>query len=145
MHQTAEASILIVDDDPDFLGLVTKEIKRIPGVHVNVAASPDEALRLLTLNTYDLVVSDWALSPEQTAPDVLRHADHILDQKMHSKVPVLFMSGSEKVAKTLDLVRRLKHFLPVSFVLKRCGPPIIGSLAEQLLAHHWGPRELQPC
>jgi CheY-like chemotaxis protein len=145
MRESALARVLVVDDDPDFLGLLTSQIKQIPGVRVNVATSPDEAIHLLTENTYDLVVSDWALSPEQTAPDVLSHADHILDDISHEKMPVLFISGSEKVAKTLHLLRRLKHFEPVSFLLKACGPPIISSLAEQLISYHRGPREMEPC
>lgn len=145
MRDSAFASVLIVDDDLDFLELLTSEIKQIPGVSVNVATSPDEAINLLTQNTYDLVVSDWALSASQTAPDVLNYADNILDDDFHLKIPVLFISGSEKVAKTLHLLRGLKHFEPVSFLLKRCGPLMISSLAEQLITQDWGQKELESC
>ncbi len=144
MLDTALASVLVVDDDPDFLGLLSSQIRQIPGVRVNVANSPDEALNLLRENTYDLVVSDWALSPEQTAPEVLSDADHSFKDPDEAKTPVLFISGSEKVANTMRL-KTFKHFEPVSFLLKSCGPPMISFLAEQLLARHWGPRELQPC
>jgi CheY-like chemotaxis protein len=131
--QPVPIEVLIVDDDPDYLELLENEISQIDGVHAFTAHSPQEAVQLLSQRDFDLVVSDWALD-SWTAPDVLLRADAMMDESGHNKVPVLFISGSEKVSQT-QVLRSLRHFEPVSFVLKRCGPPLIGIVAGHLLTH----------
>jgi CheY-like chemotaxis protein len=138
-------SVLVVDDDPDFLDLLSRQLKQIPDISLTVAHGPREAVQLLTRNRYKLVVSDWALL-SVTAQEVLNEADDILESGHRgtspSKVPVMFMSGSEKVGQTQRM--GLKHFEPVSFILKRCGPPMISSLAEHMLRKFGQPRTVQP-
>ena len=138
--QTTEAiCVLIVDDDPDFLDLLSFEMTRIPNVRLTVARNPEEALHLLGTRSFDLVVSDWALNGS-TAPEVLSTADDLLRDERNApdpvphaaKTPVMFMSGSEKVNET-RVLHSLKHFEPVSFILKRCGPPLIGQMAAHIL------------
>jgi CheY-like chemotaxis protein len=140
-------NVLIVDDDPDFLALLTGEIGQIPGVKIDIARGPSDALKKITRRDYQLIVSDWALD-SSTAPDVLSTADHLIGEEPEpvpysSKIPVMFISGSEKVSQT-QVLRTLKHFEPVSFILKRCGPSLIGLLAEHILAR-FRPIGLQPC
>ena len=141
-----EYAVLVVDDDPDFLDLLSRQLKQIPDISVTVAHGPREAVQLLTRNRYKLVVSDWALL-STTAHEVLNEADHILESgyngKRAAKVPVMFMSGSEKVNQTQRI--GLKHFEAVSFILKRCGPPMISSLAEHMLQKFGQARSVQPC
>lgn len=149
-----ETSVLVVDDDPDFLDLLSAALKKIPGVKVNIARNPAQAIRMLTRNTYKLIVSDWAIS-SSTAPEVLKQVDHLIDDQRQNpdpipysnKVPVMFISGSEKVSQTQRL-NTLRHFEPVSFLLKRCGPPLISLLAEHILARFYTssrPAVMQPC
>lgn len=134
--------ILIVDDDPDFLDLLTGEIGRIPGVEVDVAHGPAEAVRMLTKRDYELVVSDWALE-ETNASEVLSRADILrLEEEASGKIPVLFISGSEKVSQT-QVLRSLKTFEPVSFLLKSLGPNLIRLLAQHLVNRQ--AREPKPC
>lgn len=149
--------ILIVDDDPDFLDALLSEVGHISNVHIDVANGTDEAIRYLLDQGYDLIISDWALD-SATGPEVLSRADRIMNataladsrqpDRYHSrsrseKVPVLFISGSEKVSQT-QVLHTLRHFEPVSFILKRCGPPLISLLAEQILLHHI-PQPEEPC
>ncbi|MBX3023024.1 MAG: response regulator [Bdellovibrionales bacterium] len=136
--------VLIVDDDPDFLDLLTCEIEQIPGVTVDVAHDPEEAVRKLTLQDYRLIVSDWALDASD-ASKVLSSADDMIGENLKpAKIPVMFISGSEKVSQT-QVLHDLKHFEPVSFLLKSCGPSMIGLLAEHIL-HRFSPLpELEPC
>lgn len=143
----ATTHILIVDDDADFLDLVRSEIGHIPGVRIDTASNPAEALRMITDGDYQLIVSDWALD-HSTAPEMLAKADRLKGAEPEpvpygERVPVMFMSGSEKVSQTLVL-RTLKHFEPVSFILKRCGPSLIGVLAEHILARFQPEREKVP-
>jgi CheY-like chemotaxis protein len=142
MQFPANACVLVVDDDPDFLNLLTKQMSQIPGVSLDVARDHREAVQMLSENSYDLVVSDWAIE-SHTAPDVFIQADPLIEHS-DQKVPVMFISGSDKVG-NVQRLKGLKHFEPVSFLLKRCGPPLISLLAEHILARPWGPRELQPC
>lgn len=139
-------SVLVVDDDPDFLDLLSRQLKQIPDISVTVAHGPREAVQMLTRHKYKLVVSDWALL-STTAQEVLNEADHILESELEGartgKVPVMFMSGSEKVGQTQRM--GLKHFEPVSFILKRCGTPMISSLAEHMLQKFGQTRSVQPC
>ncbi len=141
-----KSCVLVVDDDPDFLDLLSKQLKRIPNVKVTVARNPREAISMLTHNKYRLVVSDWAIL-SSTGPEVLNKADDIIDGidtvARLAKVPVMFMSGSEKVCQTQRL--GLKHFEPVSFILKRCGPPMISSLAENILNKFGPARDAHHC
>jgi len=129
--------VLIVDDDPDFLDLLISEIGHIPHVQITAAHNPHEALERLSQANYDLIVSDWALD-DSTGGEVIRRADGQWARRTAArpatvgKVPVLFISGSEKVNETRTL-HALDHFEPVSFVLKRCGPTMISVVAEQIL------------
>jgi CheY-like chemotaxis protein len=153
MSSKSQAQVLVVDDDPDFLSLLIKELRHIPDIHVTVARNPDEAIRLLTRNKYRLIVSDWAIS-SSTAPELLTEVDHLIEKREKEpidpvpygdKVPVMFISGSDKVGQTQRLTS-LKHFEPVSFLLKRCGAPLIKLLAENILARfYFSWPVVQPC
>lgn len=133
----ADVPILVIDDDEDFADLLLVELRHIPGAKITVARDADEAVNMLTLHRYVLVVSDWSLNKKKTALDVL----HAADPKIHGfssalnpceKMPVLFISGSEKVGAAQNF-RSLMHFEPVSFILKRFGPPLISLLAENIV------------
>lgn len=143
----ARTNILIVDDDPDFLELLSGEIRQIPGVKVDEAHHPDEALQMLARRNYQLIVSDWALDASN-ASEVFATADHFravrLAKRATAKTPVMFISGSEKVFQT-QLLRRLKHFEPVSFLVKSCGAPLISLLAAHILNRFAPLPEMEPC
>jgi DNA-binding NtrC family response regulator len=123
----AQATILVVDDDQDFLSLLASELSQIPGALIQTACNDREALSLLRQYRFTLIVSDWAIH-STTAPQMLRRADPLLI----GKTPVLIVSGSEKIG-PMQRLNSLKHLEPVSFILKRYGPTVITSLAEQIL------------
>src|SRR5262245_60010236 len=83
-------SVLLIDDDPDFLRLVDDELNSISGVHVQTAESSNEALDCLTNESYDLIICDWTLAAH-AAPQVFASADpHVFSTT--EKTPVIFMS-----------------------------------------------------
>ena len=49
---------LVVDDDPDVRAFVGEALLRLPNVHVESADSGDEALRMLRLDHFDVIVCD---------------------------------------------------------------------------------------
>ncbi|MGZ3724062.1 MAG: response regulator, partial [Bdellovibrionales bacterium] len=55
-------AILVVEDDPDFLELLLRQISKISGANISVAHNRDEAVELLTNRSFQLVVCDWALA-----------------------------------------------------------------------------------
>lgn len=128
------SGVLIIDDDADFLELLEDHISQISGTEISVAYSCDQAVDLLTRRPFQLVVCDWALAA-RTGPDVFRLADPLIFnrcEKPARKTPVIFMSGSEKVALTQSL-RAFKNFEPVTFMLKNLGAPMIRVMAENIL------------
>jgi DNA-binding NtrC family response regulator len=134
LHRAEDGpAILIVDDDLDFLDLIADRVARIPGATVAVASSCDEAVDNLTQQRFHLVICDWALAT-RTGPEVFSLADPLLTRfrGMDVKVPVIFMSGSEKVTSTQNL-RSFKYFAPVTFIIKNLGPHVIGVMAEHVL------------
>jgi CheY-like chemotaxis protein len=129
-----EIPILLIDDDPEFADLLYSQLRRIPGARVTVARDACEAVSMLADHRFVLVVSDWSLD-SKTALDVLNAADPIVHRyapEYSVKTPVLFISGSEKVNAAQNF-RALSHFEPVSFILKRFGPPLISLLAENIV------------
>jgi CheY-like chemotaxis protein len=136
-------SILVIEDDPDFLELVGGQMSDI--AEVTAARSYDEAIQHLEHEHFNLVVCDWALAT-RTAPEVFHMVDPLIGDSMFQprKIPVMFMSGSEKIGPTLDL-RSLKHFVAVTFILKSLGPPLIRIMAENILHRFNAEAQDSPC
>lgn len=85
----AKRTILIVDDEPQILGLVKKMI----GPHranIMLAPRPSEALRIAEAQPVDILISDVQM-PEM---DGMRLAEKVL--KLHPMVSVLLISGQYK-------------------------------------------------
>jgi CheY-like chemotaxis protein len=130
-HPGNGIAILVVDDDEDYLDAVHAQVARIRGARVTRAASYDEAVEQLLLFPYQLVICDWSLA-SRTGPEVFHSADPRIGHGQKRRIPVMFMSGSEKVASTQGL-RSFKHFEPVTFILKSLGPPMIRIMAENIV------------
>lgn len=79
------ASILCVDDDPDMVAL-KKQILESAGHRVTACLSTEQAVRALTDQTFDAVVTDWRLG-DGLGRDVVQSA------KAHASVPVIVVSG----------------------------------------------------
>jgi two-component system, cell cycle sensor histidine kinase and response regulator CckA len=72
----ATARILVVDDEPGILGLVSIGLSR-RGYEVHVASSPTKALELAkAMPCFDLVVSD-VIMPEMCGPELVRRITEI--------------------------------------------------------------------
>jgi len=145
--KTSDSSILIIEDDPDFLELVGGQMTHIEGANVSSAHNCDEAVAILAQRPFDLIVCDWALA-SRTAPEVFRIVDPMLSDdghgRLHKKIPIMFMSGSEKIGPTQNM-RQLKNFEAVSFILKNLGPSMIRIMAENILDRFSSEPEDEPC
>ena len=96
---SAKGKILLVDDEKALCSAITRGLKRL-GYHVTEAHNGEDALRLLTENKFDIVISD-ILMPDCDGFNLISR----LQQYDTGKTPFLFVSGSVDVttedAKTL--------------------------------------------
>lgn len=62
-------SVLLVDDDPDFLDAASRVLKRSPYLNANVqtAQAAGEALRMIDEALFDVVVADFWMQPDDGA------------------------------------------------------------------------------
>lgn len=83
-------TILVVDDDPLFVELVT-DVLKMQQHHVVAASNGEEALTLITRQHIDVVVSDI----EMPVMNGISFHQKLLQDKNLSKVPFIFLTGTE--------------------------------------------------
>ncbi len=94
-------SILIVDDDPDLLGLLEKMLSRV-GMQPITVESGHEGLSLLERESFDLLILDLML-PDLPGFDIL---STIREDTRHDNMPVLILSAiadPETISRGLEL------------------------------------------
>ncbi|KPL20546.1 MAG: hypothetical protein AMJ93_11645 [Anaerolineae bacterium SM23_84] len=83
------ATILVVDDDPDFVE-ITRTILEANGYEVTTAANGDEALRSMRQSMPDLVLLDVMMA---TLLDGLNVSHVLSEDPVLSKVPIVMVSS----------------------------------------------------
>ncbi|SDH83714.1 response regulator transcription factor [Desulfosporosinus hippei] len=83
-----EKTILVVDDDPDIVKLITKSL-RLEQFEVIVAHSGPEALALLKENPVDFIVLD-IMMPQMDGLEVCRNI------RNNYSIPILFLSARDR-------------------------------------------------
>ena len=72
-------AVLVVDDYEMMRGIIVSQLNRLGIVDIQTARSGEEAMRLLDIQTFDLILSDWSMSG-MSGLDLLvgvrRHAKH---------------------------------------------------------------------
>ena len=92
------AHILVVDDDPNILSLLTDMIQSL-GHNVTTAVTGDEALRSIEDRHPDLLLLDLNL-PHMDGMEVLKRA-----KKLHSAMSVILFSGSLSVEDAVEAMK----------------------------------------
>src|SRR5690348_6489697 len=88
MTRSADPSLLLVDDDPDFLVVLQDLLPfHLGQLKIDTATSGIEALALMRLNHYDAVLSDVRM-PEMDGLALLKQVS-----KEHPKTPFLLMTA----------------------------------------------------
>ncbi len=93
-------SILVVDDDPNFLSLIRTWLKL--NYKVSLASSGMQAIKWLGKNKVDLILLDYEM-PVTTGPQVL---EMLRSDSETEKIPVMFLTGKsdrESVMKVVAL------------------------------------------
>jgi DNA-binding response OmpR family regulator len=86
----SQARILVVDDEPDTLGLIELTLQTA-GFNVRTAANGDQALKLLLDDTFDLLLLD-IMMPGMTGFDLLE----ILKNRQIDTPPVVFLTAKSR-------------------------------------------------
>jgi DNA-binding response OmpR family regulator len=86
----SQARILVVDDEPDTLGLIELTLQTA-GFSVRTAANGDQALKLLLDDTFDLLLLD-IMMPGMTGFDLLE----ILKNRKVDIPPVVFLTAKSR-------------------------------------------------
>jgi CheY-like chemotaxis protein len=119
-----DKKVLVTDDNRDHIETIVEYLETDLGVLVDVARSPEECLKKLQSNSYDLLILDYRL-PKHTGlwviDQICRHG---------RRLPVLMMTSffSE------DLSRRISRDYPVEIMSKSCSFRTITRRAGRMLA-----------
>ena len=100
-----------MDDDEDFLALVTRWLKK--DYAVTAVNSGSKALKYLEKERPDLVLLDYEM-PEMNGADVLEQIRET--QRLHD-LPVVFLTGTEDK----ENIRKAEHLHPDGFLPKSMG------------------------
>lgn len=92
-----DSYVLVVDDDPDVLGTLTRALTR-DGYQVSCVASGYEALEQLKQRTPDLIILDVVM-PGLTGIEVCKR---IRSNDAYNQVPVLFLSAHGQTTDIID-------------------------------------------
>jgi CheY-like chemotaxis protein len=84
-----EAKILLVDDDSDYLEIVSTKLKEKNFTNIDIAKNGKEALEIIEKKTYDLIVLD-VMMPEKDGIDV---ALEIMGNEKFKKTKFLFLTA----------------------------------------------------
>ncbi len=115
-------TVLIVDDDPDILDLLSEEFK-CHGHNVSTAKSGNFAIDLLKRQEFDIVLSDFRM-PNGNGLSVLRFIN-----SMENRPKFFFMSGGAEMG-----IRECLQEGATLFFLKPISPNF---LVSQILKNHY--------
>jgi len=125
MAKTALAKILAVDDDPVSLKIISAILKRF-GFEVISASGGFEALELIKVRAFDLVVSDL-LMPDM---DGLALLEEIRKRDMH--IPFIVMTACGSIESAVDAMRKGAF----DYLEKPCNPDNLQLTVQRALDFH---------
>lgn len=111
LNNNDEKRILLVDDDEDFLALVSRWLKK--SYSVSAVNSGEQALSYLKTERPDLILLDYAM-PVMSGVDVLRE---IRENPATRDLDVIFLTGAED-KETIESAEKLK---PAGYLIKSIG------------------------
>ena len=91
--QLSEMSVLIVDDYQTMLRIMQNLLKQIGFSKIDQAMNGKEALELMQVKKYDLVISDWNMEP-MTGLDLVKAVRGAEDK--NADVPFIMVTAESK-------------------------------------------------
>ena len=116
------ARILLVDDDEDFLLLMSEYLESI-GLEYDLAVSAEQARNRLEHSGYDIVVSDFNM-PGESGLDLLRHVS-----SRYPEIQFVLLTGYDDPRVRREALRMGVHaYIQKPFYMNELWPPIINLL-----------------
>ncbi len=122
-EDTATIRLLLVDDEVEFLESTSKALSR-RGFSVSIAASADDAMRLLEQQDFDVAVLD-VLMPGMPGDDLFRWM-----KAMHASLPVIMLTGHGTVMQAFEVSREGVF----EYLTKPCDMDKLARVAKQAAA-----------
>jgi DNA-binding NtrC family response regulator len=104
------ASILVIEDDSLIRGLICKMLGK-EGYQVVEASNGAQALKLLSLQRFDLVITDFVM-PKLNGPKLVKELHSV-----HPRIPIILMTGYLSVIKSKAILDGEAEILPKPFEL----------------------------
>lgn len=120
-----EKTILVVDDDPDFLKIMRSWLKN--DYHVDTVRSGSEALLYAALHEPDLILLDYEM-PGANGSEVL---ESLRSNVMMMRIPVIFLTGMDEKENVLRILKQR----PDGYLLKtQCKEDLLDALERFFVA-----------
>jgi len=91
--------ILVADDDPLCLAVITVPLRALGGLDITEAADGEKAWGLMKRNIYDVVILDWQM-PGKSGPEVVAAA-----RAEGLTVPILMVTAEASRSHVLKAIR----------------------------------------
>lgn len=121
--------ILIVDDDPNILSALQREIRQcLPGsgLQAETCTNPFEALNRICVCDFDLVISDFTM-PELSGADLLQALKDVSPNTVR-----IMLSASTEIGTAISAINQAQVF---RFIQKPWEPADLQEAVRQALAH----------
>jgi tetratricopeptide (TPR) repeat protein len=123
----AKLRALVVDDLQTMRQNIRTQLGQLGIEHVDQAATPDEAIRLIRNTSYDVIVCDYNLNRETNGQQML---EFLRSNKMLSPTAMFFMVTAES---SYDSVASTAEFQPDAYMVKPLTGGRIADRIERLL------------
>lgn len=122
-QRLANLRSLVIDDMATMRQNIRSQLGQLGISHVDQAATPDEAIRYILKESYDVIVCDYNLNKETNGQQLL---EYLRSQNILSPATMFIMVTAES---TYDLVASAAEFQPDAYMVK---PLTGGKLLERI-------------
>lgn len=122
-----QARILIIDDFQGMRTMLRDLVKSMGVTKVDTAASGKEAMKLLQMNSFDIVICDYNLGVGQNGQQVLEEA------RLSSHIGVSTIWVMVTAEQTTDMVMGAAEVKPDDYLLKPINQSLLESRLEKLI------------
>jgi tetratricopeptide (TPR) repeat protein len=122
-QRLAKLHSLVIDDMATMRQNIRTQLGQLGIPHVDQAATPDEAIRYILKQSYDVIVCDYNLNRETNGQQLL---EHLRSQHLLSPATMFIMVTAES---SYDLVASAAEFQPDAYMIK---PLTGGKLLERI-------------
>ncbi|RJR27360.1 response regulator [candidate division WWE3 bacterium] len=104
-NKREQKCILVVEDDPDFVKIITEKLEK-NNIRVVNAKTADESMELLKNNHVDLIWLDHYLVGDKTGYDFVTS---VKNDSKYRKIPIFLVTNYDDYGNTVVFMEKLEH------------------------------------